>query len=100
MKFLCFGYMNKKHPSEAGSRLGVTFFIHVTTPRQDSFLIQYAGINPFLIFWKLALNMFFRKKKMAETIKLQSTGEKLEFTWKNEMVDDFISSLEHFNALM
>ena len=37
---------------------------------------------------------------MAETIKLQSTGEKLEFTWKNEMVDDLISSLEHFNALM
>ena len=56
--------------------------------------------KPIFDFLETCFEHVLPEKKMAETIKLQSTGEKLEFTWKNEMVDDLISSLEHFNALM
>ena len=33
---------------------------------------------------------------MAEAIKMQSTGEKQQFTWTNKMVDELISTLENF----
>ena len=31
---------------------------------------------------------------------MQSAGEKQQFTWRNKMVDDLVSSLENFNTLM
>lgn len=50
-----------------------------------------------LSFWKFALD--FSEKK-AQAIKVQDTGEKQQFTWTNKLVDDSISSLENFKALM
>ena len=38
-------------------------------------------------------------KKMGEGIKMQSTGKR-QFRWRNEMMEDLISSLENFTALM
>ena len=36
---------------------------------------------------------------MTEIIKMQSTGERQQFTWKNETVNDLISNIENFQVL-
>ena len=36
---------------------------------------------------------------MVEIIKMQSTGQRQQFTWKNEIVKDLISNIENFQTL-
>ena len=38
------------------------------------------------------------KKKLAEEIKMLSTGEKQQFKWTNKIVDDLISRFQNFKA--
>ena len=38
------------------------------------------------------------KKKLAEAIKMLSTGEKQQFKFTNKLVDDLISRLQNFKA--
>ena len=37
---------------------------------------------------------------MTQAIKMSNSGEKLQFTWTNKMVDDLINNLENFKTLM
>ena len=36
---------------------------------------------------------------MADIIKAQSTGQRQQFIWKNEIVKELISNIENFQAL-
>lgn len=36
---------------------------------------------------------------MTETINMQSTGVRQQFTWTNKMVNDLIGSVDNFNVL-
>ena len=59
---------------------------------------EQTHINKPPFFWKLALNTLSHKK-MADSIKTQSTGEKQQLTWTN-VVDNSISSYENLKALI
>ena len=52
------------------------------------------------IFWEVVLDTFFRKKNMAEIIKLKNTRVKQQFAWINKILDDLITRLENFKTLI
>ena len=78
----------------------VFWYIHDNTHAQTN-IKKFFGIN-FLNKLSDFLKTCFRHfppKNEAETIKMQNTGEKQQFTWTNKLMDGFISNPQNFKAL-
>lgn len=101
-----FSYMKKNHAAKAGSRLCEEVillkrdFFYLCSSQTGWFFETFTIIHICKLY-KQVFDFFETcfTNLLAEAT-MQSTGEKQQFLWTNEMMDASIISLENFKALM